>query len=183
MIGAISGGVIGDQVGRGSGQALATFAGVLLGSVVGGQIGRDLDDAERLKLASATQYALENQRSGTRTVWDNPDRRVTVASSFPNRPSRTNSTSIAGSSSSRSSSTAKSKALVRLSGLEWPARHLSAPLDDRRYQRRRHRTPGRQGKRAGAGHLRGRASWQRRGWAAASMTPSGSMEAPRSIAN
>ena len=76
MIGAISGGVIGHQVGRGSGQALVTFAGVLLGSVVGGQIGRDLDDAERLKLASATQYALENQRSGTRTVWDNPDRRV-----------------------------------------------------------------------------------------------------------
>ena len=78
MIGAIGGGVIGHQVGRGSGQALATFAGVLLGSVVGGQIGRDLDDAERLKLASATQYALENQRSGTRTVWDNPDRRVCV---------------------------------------------------------------------------------------------------------
>ena len=76
MIGAISGGVIGHQVGKGSGQALATFAGVLLGSVVGGQIGRDLDEAERLKLASATQYALENQRSGTRTVWDNPDRRV-----------------------------------------------------------------------------------------------------------
>ena len=34
------------------------------------------DEAEQLKLASATQYALENQRSGTRTVWDNPDRRV-----------------------------------------------------------------------------------------------------------
>ncbi len=76
VIGAIGGGVIGHQVGRGSGQALATFAGVLLGSVVGGQIGRDLDEAERLKLASTTQYALENQRSGTRTVWDNPDRRV-----------------------------------------------------------------------------------------------------------
>ena len=76
VLGAIGGGVIGHQVGKGSGQALATFAGVLLGSVVGGQIGRDLDDAERIKLASATQYALENQRSGTRTVWDNPDRRV-----------------------------------------------------------------------------------------------------------
>ena len=76
VIGAIGGGVIGNQVGRGSGKALSTFAGVLLGSVVGAQIGRDLDEAERLKLASATQYALENQRSGTRTVWDNPDRRV-----------------------------------------------------------------------------------------------------------
>ncbi len=76
MIGAISGGVIGHHVGKGSGRALATFAGVLLGSIVGGQIGRDLDEVERLKLANATQYALENQRSGTRTVWDNPDRRV-----------------------------------------------------------------------------------------------------------
>ena len=76
VIGAIGGGVIGHQFGRGSGKALSTFAGVLLGSVVGGQIGRDLDEAERLRLASATQYALENQRSGTRTVWDNPDRRV-----------------------------------------------------------------------------------------------------------
>ena len=76
MIGAISGGVIGHQVGRGSGRGLATFAGTILGSVIGSQIGRDLDDAERLKLASATQYALENQRSGTRTIWDNPDRRV-----------------------------------------------------------------------------------------------------------
>ncbi len=76
VIGAISGGVIGHQLGRGSGRGLATFAGTILGSVIGSQIGRDLDDAERLKLASATQYALENQRSGTRTVWDNPDRRV-----------------------------------------------------------------------------------------------------------
>ncbi len=76
VIGAIGGGVIGHQVGKGGGRALATFAGVLLGSVVGGQLGRDLDEAERLKLASATQYALENQRSGTRTVWDNPDRRI-----------------------------------------------------------------------------------------------------------
>ena len=76
VIGAIGGGVIGHQLGRGSGRGLATFAGTLLGSVIGGQIGRDLDEAERLKLASATQYALENQRSGTRTVWDNPDRRV-----------------------------------------------------------------------------------------------------------
>ena len=76
VIGAIGGGVIGHQLGKGSGRGLATFAGVLLGSVVGGQIGRDLDEAERLRLASATQYALENQRSGTRTVWDNPDRRV-----------------------------------------------------------------------------------------------------------
>ena len=109
VIGAIGGGVIGHQVGRGSGQALATFAGVLLGSVVGGQIGRDLDEAERLKLASTTQYALENQRSARAPCGTTPTGGC-AASWFPGRHSRTNSTSIAGSSSRRLSSTAKSRA-------------------------------------------------------------------------
>ncbi len=76
VLGAIGGAVVGHQIGDGSGRVLATFAGTIIGGMLGAGVGRDLDDAQRLKLEVATQYALENQRSGTRTTWRGPGRRA-----------------------------------------------------------------------------------------------------------
>ena len=73
VLGAIGGGVIGHQIGRGGGRAAATVAGVLIGSLVGKGIGRQIDQGNRLRLAKATQYALEKKRSGTETTWRDPD--------------------------------------------------------------------------------------------------------------
>ncbi len=70
LIGGIGGAALGYQIGSGNGRALSVFAGSVLGTVVGAHIGRDLDEAQRLRLSTTTQYALENQRSGTLTVWD-----------------------------------------------------------------------------------------------------------------
>ncbi len=74
LVGAVGGAAVGYQIGEGGGRALAMFLGTLIGVGVGSSVGRDLDEASRLRLAHTTQYALERQRSGTPTTWNDPDR-------------------------------------------------------------------------------------------------------------
>jgi surface antigen len=69
IIGAIAGGILGHQVGGGSGQVLATMVGTVAGAAIGGSIGRTMDDYDRV-YASA---ALENVRTGVPSTWVNPD--------------------------------------------------------------------------------------------------------------
>ncbi len=69
LIGAIAGGVLGHQVGGGSGQVLATMVGTIAGAAIGGTIGRAMDDTDRLN----TAVALENVRTGVASSWVNPD--------------------------------------------------------------------------------------------------------------
>ena len=69
LIGAIAGGILGNQVGGGSGRVLATMAGTVAGAMIGGSIGRSMDDTDRM-YASA---AFENVRTGVPTAWVNPD--------------------------------------------------------------------------------------------------------------
>jgi len=49
--GAVIGGILGSQVGSGSGQLWATGAGALLGTLIGSEIGSSLDRADRTYLA------------------------------------------------------------------------------------------------------------------------------------
>ena len=69
LLGAIGGAAVGYQIGDGGGKALAMFLGTIIGAGVGSGVGRELDEAARFRLASTTQYALEKQPSGTRTIW------------------------------------------------------------------------------------------------------------------
>ena len=69
IIGAIAGGILGHQVGGGSGQVLATMIGTVAGAAIGGSIGRSMDETDRLN-ASMT---LENVRTGVSSSWINPD--------------------------------------------------------------------------------------------------------------
>jgi surface antigen len=69
LIGAIAGGILGHQVGGGSGQVLATMVGTVAGAAIGGSIGRTMDDYDRLN----TTAALENVRTGVSSTWVNPD--------------------------------------------------------------------------------------------------------------
>lgn len=71
LIGAIAGGILGHQVGGGSGQVIATMVGAVAGAAIGGSIGRSMDQTDRLKAA----HAFENVQTGIPTRWVNPDTR------------------------------------------------------------------------------------------------------------
>ncbi len=72
-IGAVAGGILGNQVGNGSGRVLATVAGAFIGGVVGHTIGQALDEQDRRLAQEAELAALEDGRSGIARPWRNPD--------------------------------------------------------------------------------------------------------------
>jgi surface antigen len=69
-LGAASGGLIAAAAGGG---AAGIVGGVLLGGLLGGAIGDVLDQRDKRMAAETAQRALETQRSGTTSVWRNPD--------------------------------------------------------------------------------------------------------------
>ncbi len=73
LIGAAAGGLVGSQIGGGTGNAAAIGLGVLLGGLAGQNVGKTLDRAD-MAYASETSYsAFENAPSGTTYQWNNPD--------------------------------------------------------------------------------------------------------------
>ncbi|WP_088348522.1 MULTISPECIES: RT0821/Lpp0805 family surface protein [Rhodomicrobium] len=74
VVGAVAGGIIGNQFGHGAGRVLATATGVVVGGLIGSSIGRDMDEADRRYALEAEYRALEddddeewrNERSGHR---------------------------------------------------------------------------------------------------------------------
>jgi surface antigen len=75
LIGAIAGGILGNQVGGGSGRAIATMVGAVAGAMIGGNIGRRMDEQDQMRAS----LALENVRTGVPTTWVNPDTRYEYA--------------------------------------------------------------------------------------------------------
>lgn len=69
--GAVAGGLLGSQIGGGSGRLWATGAGVLLGGLLGSEIGASLDNADRAYAASAQQRAY-SAPVGETIQWSNP---------------------------------------------------------------------------------------------------------------
>jgi surface antigen len=63
--GAVLGGVIGHQFGKGTGQTVATIGGAALGAVVGNRVGRNADRSDQ---ARAT-HALDRTADGEVTTW------------------------------------------------------------------------------------------------------------------
>jgi surface antigen len=66
--GAAVGGVLGAQVGDGSGRTVAILAGAALGAIVGASIGRELDQAD----AACIGHALELAPPGQAVRWTDP---------------------------------------------------------------------------------------------------------------
>lgn len=81
-IGAIAGGLIGNQVGSGRGRVLATVGGALLGAIVGNGIYRGIQASDEQRVARV----LESTPSGQTISWKNPDTgnsfRVTPSPAF-----------------------------------------------------------------------------------------------------
>lgn len=71
--GAVLGGLLGSQVGGGSGRLWATGAGAVLGALAGSEIGKSLDRADQMYMSRTTQASLEHTKSGTTSTWNNPD--------------------------------------------------------------------------------------------------------------
>jgi len=70
--GAVIGGLLGSQVGSGSGRLWATGAGALLGSLAGSSIGQSLDRADQAYMQQATQQA-HTAPVGETINWNNPE--------------------------------------------------------------------------------------------------------------
>jgi surface antigen len=65
--GAVIGGLLGSQFGKGSGQLVAIGAGTLAGAYIGGAIGRNMDATDRMRMGQA----LENNTIGRPAYWQN----------------------------------------------------------------------------------------------------------------
>lgn len=70
--GAIAGGVLGSNVGKGKGQLLATGAGALLGAMAGSAIGKSLDQADMMYHQQAFERAYTAPINQP-IAWSNPD--------------------------------------------------------------------------------------------------------------
>ena len=73
LVGAVAGGVIGNQFGKGGGRAAATLAGAVIGGIAGNEIGRKLDKRDRELAQQAEFDAWERGQSGRPHKWRNPD--------------------------------------------------------------------------------------------------------------
>ena len=69
-IGAVTGALVGSQVGGGRGRLVAVAVGTLAGYWIGGEVGRRLSQDDRAGIASTTQRALD---TGEPQTWHNPD--------------------------------------------------------------------------------------------------------------
>ncbi len=58
-LGAIAGGVVGSQIGRGGGRAVATGVGVVTGAVIGNQVGQSIDNANRSNYPLSPSYSYD----------------------------------------------------------------------------------------------------------------------------
>lgn len=72
-IGAVAGGLLGAQFGKGSGQLLAAGLGAIAGGFLGNSIGKSLDEHDRMMADNASKKALEAAPSGQSVEWKNPD--------------------------------------------------------------------------------------------------------------
>jgi surface antigen len=70
--GAVVGGVLGSNVGKGKGQLWATGAGALLGAFVGSEIGKSLDQADKMYAQQAAEKAYTAPINQT-VNWNNPE--------------------------------------------------------------------------------------------------------------
>jgi surface antigen len=73
VVGAVAGGIIGNQFGRGSGRVASTLVGAVIGGIVGNEIGRSLDARDRQLAQQAELNAWERGASGRPVRWRNPD--------------------------------------------------------------------------------------------------------------
>lgn len=73
IAGAVGGGVIGSNIGKGRGRTAAIIGGTLIGALAGSELGKSLDKADVAYHNRAQSQALESNKSGSASTWRNPD--------------------------------------------------------------------------------------------------------------
>jgi len=73
VVGGLGGALLGNQIGGGSGRVVATIAGGLLGAYLGNSVGASLDRADMNYYDETSQTALERNKIGQTSTWQNPD--------------------------------------------------------------------------------------------------------------
>lgn len=90
-VGAVAGGILGNQFGKGTGNVAATAIGAVIGGIVGSEIGRSMDQQDRMLAQQAEFDALERGQSGAARQWRNPDN-GRYGEVVPSRPYKRGST-------------------------------------------------------------------------------------------
>ncbi|MBK1625386.1 glycine zipper 2TM domain-containing protein [Afifella marina DSM 2698] len=67
--GAVVGGVLGNQIGHGSGRVAATAIGALAGGLIGNRVGANMDQQARQQALAAEYQALEYGAPGRPVQW------------------------------------------------------------------------------------------------------------------
>ena len=83
-----SGGVIGSQIGSGSGRTAAIVGGTILGAVVGGSIGNTMDNLDHNCVGQALEHAPDGQQIVWNSPTDNAEYRVTPTNSYQSTDGR-----------------------------------------------------------------------------------------------
>ncbi len=73
ILGGALGGLAGSKIGSGKGQLAATAVGTLLGALAGSEFGKSLDKVDRMHAAQTSQSAMEVNRVGQTSSWQNPN--------------------------------------------------------------------------------------------------------------
>jgi surface antigen len=73
VFGAIGGGLIGSNIGKGQGNIAAIMLGTLAGAAIGNSLGASLDRVDKQYMTSTSQNTLESARTGQTMQWRNPD--------------------------------------------------------------------------------------------------------------
>ena len=73
IIGAGIGAIVGSHVGKGKGKLASVALGTLGGALAGSQLGKALDDIDRMKANETQQSALEKNKDGESSTWQNPN--------------------------------------------------------------------------------------------------------------
>lgn len=69
VIGGVAGGILGNQVGGGSGRGVATIIGATAGAMAGNALGANMDRVDAMNVNNA----LENQKDNRASTWVNPN--------------------------------------------------------------------------------------------------------------
>lgn len=72
IAGSVIGGVVGRQMGGGSGRDVMTVIGAIAGGLIGGNIGRGLDEQDQRRV----NQSLETAPNYEKVAWENPNTRT-----------------------------------------------------------------------------------------------------------
>lgn len=73
ILGGATGALVGSSFGKGTGRLVGVGLGAIAGGLIGNQVGQYMDEQDKMKMHQTSYTALENNKSGKTSSWNNPD--------------------------------------------------------------------------------------------------------------